>query len=153
MRFLLNRKQLKSPEVSNAVEDFVLKKILTLFKPSFDSLKNIGKKIDDDGDFGDGLTFIEVSNKFKSDRFSMTQQSGPEYGTYYYASKDWLDTLNKGERAHFAPYFDKSDCGIILIDRERYDAMDLGLSGIWEDIFKKWFETNTGHKICHIVVR
>ena len=153
MRFLLNRKQLKSPEVSNAVEDFVLKKILTLFKPSFDSLKNIGKKIDDDGDFGDGLTFIEVSNKFKSNRFSMTQQRGPEYGTYYYASKDWLDTLNKDERAHFAPYFDKSDCGIILIDRERYDAMDLGLSGIWEDIFKKWFETNTGHKICHIVVR
>lgn len=153
MRFLLNRKQLKSPEVSNALDDFLLKRIIKLFKPSFDSWKEIAKNISDGGSFGDGMTFIETSNKFKQDRFSMEQMSGPQYGIYYYVTKDWLNGLNSRERANFEPYFDGSDCGLLLIEKDRYDAMDLGLSGLWEDVFKKWFESNTGHKICHIVIR
>lgn len=154
MRFLLNKKQLTVPKISNAFEKFVLERIIKLFRPSFESWDNISKMIDSGGTFGDGLTFIETSNRYKGERYRITQDlRGPEYGTYYYVTSDWLDTLTDKERARFEPYFDHSDCGLILVDKDRYNAIDIGLKGLWEDIFKDWFETNTGHKICHIVVR
>lgn len=154
MRFLLNKKQLTTPKVYSAFEKFVLERILKLFRPSFDSWSDISKTIDSGGTFGDGLTFIETSNRFKGERYRIAQDlRGPEYGSYYYATIDWLDTLTDEERARFEPYFNDSDCGLLLVDGDRFNAIDTGLKGLWENIFKEWFESNTGHKICNIVIR
>lgn len=153
MRFLLNRKQLKTPKISNAFDKFVMERIIKLFRPSFDSWSDISKKIYDGGNFGDGLTFIETSNKFKKDRFDTPGHTISDYGMYYYVTRDWLDTLDKEERSRFEPYFKNSDCGLILIDKDRFNAINNGLEGLWENIFIDWFKSNTGHKICHILTR
>ena len=152
MRFLLNRKQLKTPKISNAFDKFVMERIIKLFRPSFDSWSDISKKIDNGGNIGDGLTFIETSNKFKNDRFDIVRNNN-EYGMYSYVTQDWLDTLDKEERLRFEPYFKNSNCGLILIDKDRFNAINNGLEGLWENIFIDWFESNTGHKICHILTR